>query len=128
MKILTEKQSSSLSRGFVPYEGTRTIKYKYHLFLKRCRYSDIQRFGNTQLSKLRGWLNQINAKQLLKDGLEWLIEAFIEGLPTNFATHYLLNLKFSIPMIIAHGCAIKMLLYIIKEAKNGSTPKILQNK
>lgn len=128
MQILTGKQSSSLNDGFVPYEETKTIRYKYHLFLNRCRYSDIKRFCNTELSKLKGWLNQINAKQLLKDGLEWLVEAFIEGLPTNFATYYLLNLKFSIPMIIAHGCAIKMLLYIVKEIKNGSTTKVLQNK
>lgn len=97
---------------FVPLESSDGKSFKYnvrHRLNKRLSESliGLKRRVNTFVQKPRLWASQVDWGAVRKESVEWLIEAAVEGLPANFATHYLLGWGFSPMTVLAHGIAIK---------------------
>jgi len=80
-------------------------------------------------SEIRLLIAQINVKQAGFDALIWIMEAMLEGLTANFATHFLFGVRFDIPTILAHGILIKQGTDIYHTLrKNDSNKQISPNK
>jgi len=62
----------------------------------------------------------IRWKQIFYISVVWVLEALVEGLLANFATHYLFGVEFNLKMILAHGILIKQGLNIIERVRNKS--------
>jgi hypothetical protein len=88
---------------------------------KRFKYMSLQRLNiknknyivnlkrriNTLLQKPSLWASMIDWKIVKKDSIEWGLEVIIEGVPLNFATHFLFGVPLNPMTVIAHGIVIK---------------------
>jgi hypothetical protein len=107
---------------------TETYKYKYLHNLKNkynCVLEDVRRRINTLIQKIKRATATVDWRKAIKDSFTWVIEAGIEGLTANFATHALFNVPFNLETVLAHGIIIKQGLDVYwRLRKNGATPKI----
>ena len=128
------KQSSSIHQrirtaAFVPTEPQENKKFIYKARLSVLRYigrmfASVKTRINKTTQGFRLKLEKVEFGLLTKEGSVWLIEAGIEGATANFATHYLLGLPFSLPMMFAHGIAIKQGLSVFRRLRNGPTTEV----
>jgi hypothetical protein len=137
MKSIKEekKQSSLLNQKirraeFVPVEELQSTKFKYHLrFLKLEKISQwligLKRSFNSLWQGIKLRVKKVDWNLAAKDSSVWLIEAFIEGVTINFATHFLFGLKINICTILAYGIFVKQGIDIYWRLKNnGPNTKI----
>lgn len=111
------KQKKNRRAAFVTYEFKESETFKYHSYSKiklglRNGLINWKRRFKSVFQGLKLRTNKIDWSKMIKDLLEWLIEASIEGIVANFATHYLLksiaiDMPFDAFTVLAHGFAIK---------------------
>ncbi len=132
------RQNSSIHnkiRGasFVLVESEQTKRLKYLLNFFR-----IEKFKQKMTSLKRSfmsviqftglWINKVDWKGAREFVSIWMIEAFIEGLTANFATHYLLGFQFNVKTILAHGIIIRQGLSIFWRLKQNGPSETILNK
>ena len=128
MKIMKKQKSEA---HFMTEKEEQTERFKYYfthywrgskIYLESIRHKI-----NFVAHKIVYWAGIPNYKKIFQESLIWLLEVFIEGLTANFATHYLFQITFTIPIIFAHGIIINQSLSIIRrivEITNGSNTKL----
>lgn len=118
--------------AFVPTDEPQTKRFKYFLNLfeninVKEKLLSLKRTTNKIIQKLKLWSSKVNWPLFFIELFVWILEAFIEGLTANFATHYLFNVKFNVKTIFAHGIIIKQGLDIWwrlrKYGPNSKIPK-----
>jgi len=67
---------------------------------------------NVSEQKPRHWASSVDWQYMCSVSSVWLLEAMIEGITANFATHYLFNMPLNPFTALAHGIAIKQGLSI----------------
>lgn len=78
----------------------------------------------TQKPKL--WAAYLDWQKTKEDLVTWLIEAAVEGVSANFATHFLLGFPFDPMTVMAHGLAIKHAIHIYWRLRYNATPKLFK--
>jgi hypothetical protein len=128
----SSNQKNSKRARFVPIKTDYTAKFKYILKHRVINaYNNVsvswKRRVNSRLQKPRLWLSQIEWNIVKEDTITWFIEAFIEGITLNFATHYLFDVPFTLMVIFAHGILVKQGISIYwRFKKDGSTSTIFK--
>lgn len=135
MKKSEEKEKQSLSihqkirkASFVQIKSRNVDSFKYKLIHKlSSKLPPCKRFINSILQKPRLWTSKLDWIRIRNDGIEWIIDAIIEGLTANFATHFLLGVQFNPMTVLAHGIIIKQGLSIYwrlrRDGTNNKLPK-----
>jgi len=116
--------------GFVSIDSVSIESFKYNLLCNirhRCSTTSIsiKRYLNSRIQRVQYWVALVFWDKVGADLLTWCIEAMLEGLSLNFATHYLLGMPFNMMTAFAHGIVVKQGLSIYWRLRvNGSTTKI----
>lgn len=130
-----EKRSSLIHQqirkaAFVQYgeDKNENNKYKYvhktFLRLKKT-FANAKRWLNSRIQKTNLWVGLIDWKKVREESSQWIVEAFLEGITLNFATHWLFGVPFNPATIFAHGILVKQGLDIYwRLRRDGSAPKI----
>lgn len=127
LKIRKKKRAE-----FVPVEEIQNNKFKYlSRLLKIEKISqwliELKRSSNSKIQGIQLLLSKIDWKSVFKDSAIWIIEAFIEGLTINFATHFIFGLKMTPMTILGYGIIIKQGIDIYWRLRNnGPNTKILK--
>lgn len=116
------KQSSLIHQrirkaNFVPLESQEIKRFKYldvfkiNKYVKkklvRLKFPFVKNY-----QRLKLLIKKIDWKKMMSVLSIWILEAFVEGITANFATHYLFNVNFNLFTIFAHGIIIKQGLSI----------------
>lgn len=130
-----QKQSSSIHQkirkaSFVSTESKKTETFKYvaihYLKLQLKKYFlNGKHYLKKHFKNTKEWVKTVDWLKIRTDSTKWLLEAGVEGLTANFATHFLFGITFNPLTVLAHGIFIKQGLDIYKRLKqNGSTTEI----
>ncbi len=100
------------------------FKYKFlHLVSLTRRNKNIFKDFIIKNVRLVDW------KSISKEGIVWILEAGIEGIPINYALHILKGYELNFYTVFAYGAVFKYFLYYLsKLIKNGDYRKIPQQK
>ncbi len=87
----------------------------------------LKRGVNTIIQKPRLWASKVNWPEARKDTIFWILNALIEGITANVATHYLFGVKLNFMTVLAHGILIQQGIDIYwRLRKDGPNTKIPQ--
>jgi len=122
-----QHHSSSLHENirkakFVPIEEGKkdSDKYDFHYRIK-CFSSKAmlswKRRINSFKQRPRLWASEVDWEIVWGDSVIWIVEASVEGLTANFATHFLIGLPFTPMTLLAHGIVIKQGLSVYRRMK-----------
>jgi len=115
---------------FIPSDmpETKGIKYQFRGILNKTMSGWVIRWKrpiNSVIQRPRLWADQIDWDIVKKDVAQWSLEVVIEGSIANFATHYLLGVPFTGPIMLAHGIVIVQGLSIYERlGKHGTGAEI----
>ena len=107
---------TKINRGkarFINVGQSRYKRFIYKLFPINSigkKYPQIKRYVNSIFGKLKLWIAQIDTKKTKIELRDWLIEAFIEGIPINFVVWALLGWRINPLTILAYGLGIKHII------------------
>jgi len=97
--------------------------FNYNTFWIQKRLLKLNKPFKYLSSEISLLLPQIKIKQAIFDALILFIEALLEGLTANFATHFLFGVKFNIPIALAHGILIKQGVSIYHALRKNDSSK-----
>jgi len=72
---------------------------------------------NSFKQRPRLWASEVDWEIVWGDSVIWIVEASVEGLTANFATHFLIGLPFTPMTLLAHGIVIKQGLSVYRRMK-----------
>jgi hypothetical protein len=120
-RLLSFHKTLKSKSGFVKISKREIFKYRHD----HKETVDAKRSLKNILRRSKALVESIMWAKAVQLSVIWVVEAGIEGLTANFATHFLWGVPFTWQTVLAHGFVIKQALSVYHRLRisNGDKPK-----